>query len=210
MKSGYYTHHITCELCGNKVTRETKQKTPQRFCSNKCVNLSMKATEQELWKRAIKAYEKDVIKQEGCWDWKGLLYKKGYACISGSCTHKTRSAHRISWMIHKGPIPDGMHVLHNCDNRKCTNPEHLFLGTNLDNSNDCTKKFRQHSVLKKNQVIEVKKLLKEGNLSHREIGELFGVKREAITKINNGKRWKNISPLPVVVASLNIHCLKAL
>lgn len=80
-----------------------------------------------------------VIVQEGCWDWSGYKQPEGY----GTFPHaKTWYAHRVSWELHNGPIPDGMHVLHTCDNPPCSNPAHLFLGTVADNMADRKAKGR--------------------------------------------------------------------
>lgn len=81
----------------------------------------------------------------GCWIWLGSSGNSGYG--------KTRfgssmdySAHRLSFVAHNGPIPDGMCVLHKCDNRLCVSPSHLFLGTKSDNSKDMVAKGRQFSI----------------------------------------------------------------
>lgn len=78
-----------------------------------------------------------------CWLWVGAKFQNGYGefRISG----KKVGAHRASWQIYKGQIPDGLCVLHNCpdgDNRLCVNPAHLFLGTKGDNIKDCVAKGR--------------------------------------------------------------------
>lgn len=190
MRSAYYQHQIVCEFCGKHVTKGSREKKPQRFCSNKCVGDSHKLTETELWERAVKSFEKDVIKQDGsCWGWKGTIHKSGYSTISTSNTRNTRLAHRISWMIHNGPIPDGLHVLHHCDNTICTRPDHLFLGTHLDNMKDRTVKLRQPSKLTKEQVFEIKKLLKIGELTQEEIAKTYEVTGSVISNINKGKSW---------------------
>jgi predicted XRE-type DNA-binding protein len=189
MKPSYYQHHIVCEFCGKHAIKGSKKKTPPKFCSNRCVGNSHILSEDELLERAVKAFEKDVIKQEGCWGWKGTIHKSGYPTISTSNIQKTRLAHRISWIIHKGSIPNDLHVLHSCDVRSCTNPEHLFLGTHLDNMRDRTIKLRQPSKLTKDQVIEIKQHLKEGHLTHKEIAKTFGVAGSVISNINKGKSW---------------------
>lgn len=84
-----------------------------------------------------------VEKSEGCWKWKGAKFKGGYGSICKSCARATISAHRVSWEIHHGPIQEGMSVLHHCDNPECTNPEHLFLGTQSDNLRDMANKGRR-------------------------------------------------------------------
>jgi hypothetical protein len=83
-----------------------------------------------------------VIKNENdCWGWKAGLHNTGYARMK---LNKKDSIliHRFSWQIHFGQIPKNLFVLHKCDNRICSNPDHLFLGTKLDNMRDCAKKGR--------------------------------------------------------------------
>lgn len=90
----------------------------------------------------IKRIEEGSIPEpnSGCWLWLGGTNAKGYAHFKYD--NVQRRANRFSWEAHKGPIPDGLHVLHSCDNRLCVNPDHLFLGTNQDNVDDKIKKGR--------------------------------------------------------------------
>lgn len=79
-----------------------------------------------------------------CWEWCGNKHDFGYGMLGLKINGKWKSegAHRISWRIHKGQIPEGLNVLHSCDNPECTNPNHLFLGTQLDNLQDMLNKGR--------------------------------------------------------------------
>jgi len=86
--------------------------------------------------------------EDGCWNWTASKRHKGYGAF---CYYRDDGtlvqgrAHRYSWEIHNGDIPDGMFVLHSCDNPACVNPDHLFLGTNQDNVDDMMRKGRNVS-----------------------------------------------------------------
>ncbi|RJO72884.1 MAG: HNH endonuclease [Myxococcales bacterium] len=84
----------------------------------------------------------------GCWLWIGALNPGGY----GKLRNKGKSyiASRASWLAHHGPIPNGICVLHRCDTPSCVNPNHLFLGTNLDNSRDMSRKGRRKTPINRN------------------------------------------------------------
>jgi hypothetical protein len=69
-----------------------------------------------------------------CWNWDGHTYKNGYGCIKAF--GKTVSVHRLSYELHKGPIPTGLEVMHSCDNKLCINPDHLSLGSHAQNMKD--------------------------------------------------------------------------
>lgn len=125
----------------------------------------------------------------GCWEWMRNNDKDGY----GKVRHlgKTQRVHRVAWMLWKGKIPKGMCVLHSCDNPPCCNPDHLFIGTMLDNRLDCAAKERDDYKLSKSQVIEI--LHTTGTL--KKVGEMFGVSEVVVHRIRNGThtRCPNLS-----------------
>ncbi len=103
---------------------------------SKSKNGRVVATPQQL-------FDRNVDRCDGCWEWRGYRNPKGYGFTRpGGRGVKGVLAHRLSWELHRGEIPEGMQVLHRCDNPPCVNPEHLFLGTNLDNIRDRVAKGR--------------------------------------------------------------------
>lgn len=94
----------------------------------------------ELIKAKDKIMNSYRVSDNGCWEWTGIISKHGYGQLHfGDCAS---NAHRVSYMVFKGPIKEKLLVCHSCDNRKCVNPDHLWLGTTKDNAQDCVKKGR--------------------------------------------------------------------
>ena len=90
--------------------------------------------EERFWEHAERGSEDD------CWEWQGYRTSKGYGRMQ--VNYISLGAHRLSWEIHNGPVPDGLLVCHRCDNPPCVNPEHLFVGTCVDNAQDMLAKGR--------------------------------------------------------------------
>lgn len=147
----------------------------------------------------------DKTSDGSCWEWKGYRKPNGYG--SFYIPNFGRYAHRASYLLHVGPIPEGLWVLHRCDNRGCVNPDHLFLGTVQDNTDDMMKKGRNFlavhperraigercggAKLRAEQVVEVRRLRAEG-LTYPNIGARLGVTGQAIFHICNGRNWKHV------------------
>lgn len=115
-----------------------------KFCSSDC----RYAASTGKWAPFADRFWAKVNKTDCCWLWTGSTYKgsQPYGTIGTGGKHgKVVKAHRASWLIHFGPIPDGLHVLHNCpdgDNPSCVNPGHLWLGTHDENMKDFWRKMR--------------------------------------------------------------------
>ena len=199
-----------CQRCGNEFQyyRSPKnliEKGEPKYCNEECrrkVALERiyfswdNLCEKEKIDRLQKSFEEKVIRKEGCWDWKGAKGPNGYLNIRYN--QKKIMAHRASWILYKGEIPEGIHVLHKCDNRRCTNPEHLFLGTEKDNAIDRQEKNRGQKGITHNKcklsednVREIKILLKLG-VSCEKISKKFCVTNGTIWFIKSGITWKHI------------------
>jgi hypothetical protein len=139
-----------------------------------------------------------VITIGSCWIWKGCKRgRTGYGCAK----HNGRviDVHRISWMLFKGPIPNGLLVCHKCDVKLCVNPKHLFIGTYQDNSIDAMRKgritvpigrrfekgyFPHNRSLSIEIVKKIKSAILQDILSLKQISELFNVKYQTVRDIN--------------------------
>lgn len=128
---------------------------------------------------------------EECWEYIGRRNNLGYGQIYHGGKHL--KVHRIAHAIFIGPIPEGMSVLHKCDNRPCFNPDHLFLGTQQDNVKDMISKGRAFGGLKgtdngrtwlhDKDVKEIFALLDKGTLTQKEIGDMYGIAQTTVSYI---------------------------
>lgn len=142
----------------------------------------------------------DMTNRTLCWNWTGFIDKrKGYglAWVDG----RRIRTHRVAMMLHlNGPIPDGLHVCHRCDNPACCNPAHLFLGTNDDNIKDRVVKGRsarnygEKSKTNKLTSDAVKELLwaRVGGAGFRELAARYGLDKKTVGMICRGENWPHI------------------
>jgi hypothetical protein len=130
----------------------------------------------------------------GCWLWTRTLAPRGYgSVVIRDVTHR---AHRVSWEMHRGPIPNGLHVLHKCDVRLCVNPDHLFLGTNADNVADRIAKGRSAANYgdengRSKLSAATIPAIKSDARPHRVIAGEYGVARSTISRIKRNELWVN-------------------
>lgn len=126
-----------------------------------------------------------VNKVEGCWDWQGGINSSGRGTfwLNG----KTEKAHRTSFEINRGKIPKGLCVLHRCDNGKCVRPDHLFLGTFKDKTQDMIKKGRHVGRRKISREAEaiIFSIYFSRKIKQKTLAEEFGVNVHTINRIVN-------------------------
>lgn len=153
-------------------------------------------------KTLTERFEAKFVKIEGCWNWFAARNTSGYGKINIKGV-RCVEAHRISWQMYVGPIPEGLCVLHKCDNRLCVNPAHLFLGTRLDNSRDMTAKGRngpcvhrgsEHgmALVTEDDVREMRRLYAEGTLTYSQIGARFGVGKHVAYSAIRRHSWRHV------------------
>lgn len=136
-----------------------------------------------------------ISTKDSCWEYCGHLIKGGYGHISEHGEMKL--VHRVSYEKLKGPIPDGMFVLHRCDNRACWNPDHLFLGTHQDNMNDMKSKGRSRNSQGINNnsaklTEDEVKAIRADKRSSRTIAKDYGLHQTTICDIKRGDLWQNV------------------
>lgn len=194
----------TCKQCGKVFAAEQWLVASGGgiYCSVECRGMARRQTlDERFWKR--------VQKGDGCWEWQGAVHPSGYGVLFSyerGLAHPTpHRAHRLSWEIHVGPIPEGIFVCHRCDNRRCVRPDHLFLGTNTDNMRDASEKkrlvgnrsnhhlgsARPNAKITETDVVEMRRLSREG-ITGKELSARFGINRGTVSEILSGKLWKHV------------------
>lgn len=132
------------------------------------------------------------LTDEGCWEWGGGRFDSGYGQVR--IYGKTRRAHRLAYETWVGPIPEDMVVRHKCDNPPCINPEHLELGTPLDNTRDMVKRNRRRGNrrLSEEDVRTLRSLYSSGTPLSK-LADLYPqVTRGHLRDIINGRSWSHL------------------
>lgn len=143
--------------------------------------------------------DRGIRTEFGCLVWPFAKFENGYgkttACVPGPNRRDWR-VHRLSWTLKNGPIPEGLRVLHACDNRPCFEPDHLWLGTDKDNHQDRERKGRgvrlhgenhPYHKLSDETVLEIRRRYAEGNIYQYDLAEEFEVTQTMISKITRRK-----------------------
>ncbi len=130
--------------------------------------------------------------ETGCWNWTEYCHPKGYGIFPMPPRNRQIKAHRFSYELHVGPIPAGLHACHRCDNRRCCNPDHIFLGTARDNARDMVEKGRQAVHTRKMtwaKVTQFRVLFARGKHSCSLLSGIYGIDAEQGRKILKGEAW---------------------
>lgn len=207
---------VQCFFCGVDFQRAltdfntTKNRGGNQFCSKSCRGLygvellrkKYKVTEEDFWNCVNK--EPGQGPNGDCWEWVSTLDAGGYGATSFSRDSRmdgkkgTQKAHRVSYMLLVGSIPEGKALLHSCDNRKCVRPDHLRPGDAKDNMQDALARKRvvvgedrACATLTNDQVVEIKLLLMLG-YAQSYLSKRFAVDDSVLYGIASGRNWSSI------------------
>jgi len=146
-------------------------------------------------KSLVERFWAKVQKTDSCWNWTGTKTLGGYGHFYvGPRGAPKKCAHRIAWELTHGTIPDGLYVLHHCDNPPCVRPDHLFLGTPQDNTDDMiTKKRHGRAKLTEADVLTIRTHYATGSISQRTLAKQYNVSNGTIGFILRHESWRHLT-----------------
>lgn len=189
-------HKRICDFCGNYY-----EGTGDKYCSRECGYKQKTGHERKKQSPIIRFFSKvDKMSHPcGCWIFNGTISREGYGRFR--LGNKLMSAHRAAWILTHGSVPSNLLICHSCDNRRCVNPKHLFIGTAKDNVIDKITKHREYYLrgeqlpqtkLNSSDVLLIKSLLLN-NIKQNVIAQYFNITQSVISRIKNNKTWRHIT-----------------
>lgn len=155
---------------------------------------------QQRKKSPEQRFAEKINKTDSCWLWTSAFGDRGYGVFWVGGTKRSVFAHRYSYELHKGGIPDGQIVMHSCDNPACVNPDHLSTGTYKDNTQDAYRKNRRgvgsNATGSKPSMTELtaqRLKIVLGCLPRATLAELFGISVATLKNVRRERNWKHIS-----------------
>ena len=147
--------------------------------------------QQRFWSKV------DISDPDDCWAWTASTTSDGYGCIRINC--RLHNSHRVAWELENGPIPNGIHILHHCDNPACCNPSHLLLGTHSDNMKDMANKGRAGNRGSRNKIarlteqdiLTIREMV-NGGTKQKDIAKEYSVHVMTISDIIRGATWTHV------------------
>jgi HNH endonuclease len=136
-----------------------------------------------------------------CWVWNGKPRSTGYGAIGYDGKGHREFAHRVSWMLHYGPIPPSAMVLHKCDVRSCVRPDHLFLGSGRDNAMDKEAKGRgnhprgsltHNAVITECDALAMRTKYATGKVTMLELSREYGMSHSGMEAVLTGRTWAHV------------------
>lgn len=185
----------SCQHCGKTFTPRSAR---QRYCSRSCgvtAAHAIRHAQVTPWQERFWRFVPEPRTAQACWEWTGKINHAYGRLMVAKTPYREIPAHRASWTIHHGEIPEGHVVCHHCDNPACVNPAHLFLGTQAENIADMHRKGRRasfagtrngQSKFSDATIAEVRRLLAEG-LTPTPISRATGVSVSQIKHIRAGR-----------------------
>lgn len=176
---------FTCPHCG-KIFSADRPGRRRNYCSRPCQRAALKRPAAErFWEK--------VDRTGDCWEWQSTINRGGYGQFTASGDGQKIAAHRMAWELTHGVIPEGAMVCHRCDNPRCCNPDHLFLGTARTNLEDMVRKGRSLKGHRNPQCKltpeQVQEIRDNPQISLRQFAQRFGVAKSTVARSRRGETF---------------------